>query len=143
MAKQLGVKAVTVEQQREFVSRTLGVNLLTVMDLLETIVSREGFRIATAGDGEDALSKARKLLPDLIVLDLMLPKSGGFEILNALQAGDMSDIPVIIITGRHLDRSTAEMIRQQPNVREFLEKPIKSELLVSRLHQYLRTRPTK
>lgn len=114
-----------------------------VMDLLETIVSREGFKVAMSGDGEDALNKARKLLPDLIVLDLMLPKSGGFEILNALQAGDMSDIPVIIITGRHLDRSTAEMIRQQPNVREFLEKPVKSELLVSRLHQYLKTRPTK
>jgi len=114
-----------------------------VLDLLEVIVSKEGFKVAMAADGAEAQEKARALMPDIIVMDLMLPKAGGFEILHGLQSGDTADIPVIIITGRHLDHSTSDMITQQPNVRDFLEKPIRAELLVSRLHQYLRTQPPK
>lgn len=113
-----------------------------VSSLLEHVVGREGFRLATAADGADAQAKARALSPDLILLDLMLPKAGGFEVLRALQEDD-SDIPVIVMTGRQLDRSTADMIRQQPNVRDFLEKPLKTEVLVSYIHQILRTRPMK
>lgn len=114
-----------------------------VTDMLELIVSREGFRVETAGDGLAAQQKARALLPDIIILDLMLPKSGGFETLNALQADETEEIPVIVVTGRQLDRSTSDMISQQPNVREFMQKPIKPEVLAARMHQLLRTRPAK
>ena len=114
-----------------------------VMALLEEIVRGEGFKVVMAEDGVDAQKKARSLAPDIIVLDLMLPKAGGFETLHELQSGETSDIPVIVITGRHLERSTAELVRQQPNVRDFLEKPVRAQLLVSRLHQFLKTQPLK
>ncbi|HNW43731.1 MAG TPA: response regulator [Elusimicrobiales bacterium] len=114
-----------------------------VRELLEIIVRKEGFRAETAVDGEDALAKIRASRPDIILLDLMLPKFGGFEILRELQQEETAGIPIIIITGRSLDYSTAEMIRREANVREFIEKPIKREVLVSLVHQTLKTRPPR
>lgn len=114
-----------------------------IIDLLEAVVKKEGFKVEKAEDGLEAQNKARSLLPDLILLDLMLPKAGGFEILQALQADETADIPVVVLTGRRLDRTTTDMIRQQSNVRDFMEKPVKAELLTSAMHQILRTRPMK
>ncbi|HNW43188.1 MAG TPA: response regulator [Elusimicrobiales bacterium] len=112
-----------------------------IRDLLESLVRKEGFKAQTAADGADAQAKVLACAPDIILLDLNLPKAGGFEVLQALQADGNADIPVIILTGRQLDRSTSELIRQQANVREFLEKPARTELIASRLHQILKTRP--
>ena len=112
-----------------------------IRELLEIIVTREGFRAEKSADGEDGMVKARALSPDIILLDLMLPKAGGFEILRELQQEGTAGIPIIVITGRGLDPSTAMMIRQESNVREFIEKPLRKEALVSLLHQVLKTRP--
>lgn len=113
----------------------------SVRELLEFIVKKEGFRIEKAADGEEALNKARSVNPDIILLDLMLPKFGGFEILRELQTDETSDIPIIIITGRYTDRSTSDMIKQEPNVKDFIEKPVKPPVLGALLHKLLRTQP--
>ncbi|MBU2574679.1 MAG: response regulator [Elusimicrobia bacterium] len=113
----------------------------SVRDLLEFVIKKEGFRIEKAVDGEDALNKARHSSPDLILLDLMLPKFGGFEILRELQSDETANIPIIIITGRYIDRSTSEMIRQEPNVKDFFEKPVKPQLIAALLHKILKTQP--
>ncbi|MCX5786606.1 MAG: response regulator [Elusimicrobia bacterium] len=114
----------------------------SVRDLLDFVVRKEGFRVEKAVDGEEALAKAKALHPQLILLDLMLPKFGGFEILRELQGDDTSDIPIVIVTGRYTDRSTSEMIKQEPNVKDFLEKPVKPPVLSSLLHTLLKTRPS-
>lgn len=113
----------------------------SVRDLLEFIVKKEGFRVEKAADGEEALAKARSANPDIILLDLMLPKFGGFEILRELQSDETSTIPIVIITGRYTDRSTSDMIKQEPNVKDFLEKPVKPQILSVLLHKLLRTQP--
>ena len=92
-----------------------------------------------SGGREEALTKARAVNPDLILLDLMLPKFGGFEILRELQSDETGDIPIVIITGRYTDRSTSDMIKQEPNVRDFIEKPVKPQILPP-AHK-LQTRP--
>ncbi|MEI7529385.1 MAG: response regulator [Elusimicrobiota bacterium] len=111
----------------------------SVRELVEFIVKKEGFRVEKAADGEVALQKARALRPDLMLLDLMLPKYGGFEILRELQGDETSSIPIVIITGRYTDSSTAEMIKQESNVKDFLEKPIKPQVLSALIHKVLRT----
>ena len=113
----------------------------SVRDLLEFVIKKEGFRIEKAADGEEALNKARSANPDLILLDLMLPKFGGFEILRELQGDDTGSIPIIIITGRYTDRSTSDMIKQEPNVKDFIEKPVKPQILTALVHKILRTQP--
>lgn len=113
----------------------------SVWDLLYYIVRKEGFKTEKASDGKEALDKARLLHPQLILLDLMLPKFGGWEILRELQEGDTSDIPIVIVSSRNLDRSTSEMLKQEPNVKDFIEKPVKSQVLAALLHMLLKTRP--
>ncbi len=113
----------------------------SVKELLEFMVKKEGFRCATSADGEDALRQARSLKPDLILLDLMLPRCGGFEVLRQLQEEDTAAIPVIVVTGRRTDQTTQEIIRQERNVKDFMEKPIKPSLLALSLHRVLKTKP--
>lgn len=109
-----------------------------VRELLTFLVKKEGFRAESAVDGEDGWQKAERLTPDLIILDLMMPRYGGFELLRQLQGSELSKIPIVIVTGRYTDRSTAEMIRQESNVKEFLEKPVKPNVLGATLQRLLR-----
>jgi CheY-like chemotaxis protein len=109
----------------------------SVREMLEFIVKKEGFRVETAADGEEGIQKAEKLNPDLIVLDLMLPRYGGFELLRQLQAGEQKRIPIVVVTGRYTDRSTADLIRQESNVVEFLEKPVKPAVLGQALQRII------
>lgn len=109
-------------------------------DLLYYIVSKEGFRTEKAVDGEEAINKARLLHPALILLDLMLPKFSGWEILRELQADDTADIPIVIVTSRNMGRSTSEMLKQEPNVKDFMEKPVRLQVLAAFLHTLLKTR---
>ncbi|MBI5201076.1 MAG: response regulator [Elusimicrobia bacterium] len=111
----------------------------SVRELLEYVVKKEGFSVVKAVDGEEALAKIASLPPAVILLDLMLPRYGGYEVLRKLQHGPTADIPIIIITGRYTERTTTEMIRQESNVVEFLEKPIKTNVLASLLHRILKT----
>src|SRR3989339_126577 len=112
-----------------------------VRDLIEFVIKKEGFRVDKAVDGEEALKKARQVSPDIILLDLMLPKFGGFEILRELQSDETVNIPIVIITGRYTDRSTSDMIKQEPNVKDFIEKPVKPQALAAVVHKILKTQP--
>ena len=114
----------------------------SVRELLEFLVKKEGFKTETAEDGQQALDQARKHEPDLILLDLMLPKFGGFEIVRELQV-DEGDIPIIIITGRYTDRSTSDMIKLESNVKDFIEKPVKPPVLTALIHKILSTQPRR
>ena len=115
----------------------------SVRELLEYVIKKEGFAVVKAVDGEEALAKIESLPPDLIVLDLMLPRYGGYEVLRRLQNGARTaGIPIVVITGRYTERTTTEMIRQESNVVEFLEKPIKTNVLAALLHRILKTQPS-
>lgn len=114
-----------------------------VRELLAFLVKKEGYRAECAVDGEDGYQKAERLKPDLILLDLMMPRYGGFEVLRQLQAGELARIPIVIITGRYTDRSTAEMIRQESNVVDFLEKPVKTAVLSATLARLLKPRSSE
>ncbi len=112
-----------------------------IRELLSLLITKEGFRAESAVDGEDARRKALALKPSLIVLDLMLPRYGGFELLRQLQGTELSGVPIIVVTGRYTDRSTSDMIRQESNVAELLEKPVKVPRFVAALHRILRPAP--
>jgi DNA-binding response OmpR family regulator len=113
----------------------------SILDLIEHVVKKEGFRVERGVDGQEAVQKAQSLTPDLIILDFMLPGMGGFEVVKELQAGETVSIPILVVTGRHLDRQSIDMVKHEGNVRDFMEKPIKPVLLAAALHRLLRTRP--
>lgn len=113
----------------------------SLLDLMEHIIRREGFRTERASDGAEALRKAEALTPDLILMDLMLPGKGGYEVVRDLQATDAGRVPVVVITGRTIDRKNMEMIKNEPNVRDFMQKPLRPTMLAAALHSLLQTRP--
>ena len=113
----------------------------SLLDLMEHVVKKEGFRTDRAADGPEALRKVQALNPDILVLDMMLPGLGGYEVLRQLQAAGFGGIPIIVVTGRQLDPQGVELIRQESNVREFMAKPVRPPVLAAALHRLLKTSP--
>jgi len=82
------------------------------LDIWTIYLQSMGYRVSTASDGEEAVAQAERLLPDLIVLDLELPRISGYEAAAHLRANpETRDIPLIALTGfshdRQLDRARA------------------------------------
>ena len=69
-----------------------------IQRLVRTHLDRAGFRVLIAGDGDDAVNMAAADQPDLIVLDLMLPKLDGFEVCKRIR--EFSLVPVVMLTAR-------------------------------------------
>ncbi|MEK7388605.1 MAG: response regulator [Elusimicrobiota bacterium] len=113
----------------------------SLLDLMEHVVKKEGFRTDRACDGLEALRKAQALDPDAIVLDFMLPSMGGYEVLRELQARGCGHIPIVVVTGRYMDDKGISLVCQEPNVKEFMPKPVRPVLLCGALHRVLGTRP--
>lgn len=113
----------------------------SLLDLMDHVVKKEGFRTDRAVDGPEALRKVEALNPDLVVLDMMLPGLGGYEVLRQMQAAGCGEIPVIVVTGRQIDTQGVELIRQESNVKEFMEKPVRPAVLIASLHRILLTQP--
>ena len=111
------------------------------MDFIEFMVKRQGFNVEKAADGEVGLWKARNLSPGLILLDLMLPKFGGFDVLKELQAHETINIPIVILTGASSEFAKEEQLLAEPNVRAFLRKPVNPSELTALLHKLLGTKP--
>ncbi len=67
--------------------------------LLDKKLTREGYIVETAKDGKDGLEKMKKNKPDLILLDIIMPNMGGFELLEVMsKSKDLADIPVVIVS---------------------------------------------
>ncbi len=111
----------------------------SLLDLMDHVVKKEGFRTDRAVDGPEALRKVDALKPDLVILDMMLPGLGGYEVLRQMQAIGCGDIPIIVVTGRQMDKQGVELIRQETNVKEFMEKPVRTAVLSASLHRLLGT----
>lgn len=112
-----------------------------VRSFLETILEMDGYQVQTAADGKEALQRVQAKKPDLVITDLMMPESGGYEVLRGLQTGESSRIPIVVNTARKLDASTEDMIRAEGNVVEFLHKPISVATLQGILWRVLKTKP--
>lgn len=108
-------------------------------DLRESLSIRlkaSGYRVVTAGDGLEALKKARSLQPDLILLDLMLPKMDGYKVARLLKFdGRFSRIPILILSARGQDRD--KELAHSAGADDYLVKPFSSEELLARIGKLL------
>ena len=106
-----------------------------IIDTMRTVLEGRGYRILVARDGNMGLTIAEREVPDLIVLDMMMPKKSGFLVLEKLKTRPGGLIPTIMITGnegsRH--RAYAEML----GVRDYIRKPFAIEKLVKSIEKIL------
>jgi len=81
-----------------------------VRTLIERDLIRSGYRVITAADGENGLRLVKEHRPDVVLLDMLLPKIGGLEVLRSLKADQSTKkIPVVVLTG--LSKGNAERLR--------------------------------
>src|SRR5438477_491659 len=101
-ANQRGSSAVGTPAARGAHGRVLVVeDEQDVAELIRYNLTREGYEVVVASNGADALKSARELLPEVILLDIMVPQLNGWEVCRRLkQEADTSAIPVIMVTGR-------------------------------------------
>ncbi len=94
----------------------------------------EQFKIVSAVDGEEGLKMALAEKPDLILMDVMMPKVSGIEMLrNLLSNPDTRSIPVLMVTASQFDPSTHALFEQESNVKGFLQKPCSLDMLRQRI----------
>jgi two-component system phosphate regulon response regulator PhoB len=100
-------------------------------------LEREGFEIAAAHDGLDGLRQAQVRLPDLIVLDLMLPVKSGLDVCKELRAGTTTrDIPIIMLTARC--EESDELVGFAVGADDYVTKPYSTKVLIERIKRELR-----
>jgi DNA-binding response OmpR family regulator len=106
----------------------------TLMDAL----FGEEFEIHRARDGLMGIDKALEVRPDLIFLDVLLPRLSGIEVLRQLQAAqETSSTPVIVITAEHLDARMERTLQKESNVNSFLTKSCGANTLLAQVYQIL------
>jgi DNA-binding response OmpR family regulator len=110
----------------------------TILGFFSILLQREGFNVITAPNGAAALSKLKGHKVALVILDLMMPGTGGYEVLKEMQS-EYKDIPIFICTSRALDDGTIEMLRQESNVHSFWTKPVDQDRFRSEIHTLLGT----
>jgi two-component system, OmpR family, phosphate regulon response regulator PhoB len=110
-----------------------------LVEVLAANLEREGFEVLTARDGQDGLRQAQLSLPDLIVLDLMLPVKPGLEVCRELRAGVRTrSIPIVMLTARS-DESD-ELIGLTMGADDYVTKPYSTKILLERIKKELRRR---
>ena len=112
-----------------------------VRDFLEAALIESGFDVTTADDGNIALEKIKKVMPDLISLDLVMPKKSGAKLYSELSKNkEWSKIPVIIVTGHARDdlgkADLKELTMSGPGVS--LEKPVKPNNYIAAIKKILK-----
>lgn len=110
------------------------------LDIWTIYLESMGYRVSTARDGAEAIAQAERLLPDLIVLDLELPRVSGYEAAAQLRLNpETRHIPLIAATGysheRQLDRA------RESGFDEIVVKPCEPDALIAVIERLLRTAP--
>ena len=106
-----------------------------IVDILRFNLMREGYRTVEAYDGEDGLHKARTENPDLILLDVMLPKMIGFDVCRALRR-EGNNVPVIILTAR--EEETDKVLGLEIGADDYITKPFSMRELIARVGANIR-----
>ena len=108
-----------------------------ILEFLSYNLKKEGFEIDTANNGKTALNKLSTFIPDLIILDVMMPEMDGIEVCEKIRENEQyDDILIIFLTARSEDYS--ELAGFSAGADDYITKPIKPKILVSRVNAILK-----
>ncbi|HYM21366.1 MAG TPA: response regulator [Candidatus Kapabacteria bacterium] len=108
-----------------------------IRDLLAYNLSKEGFAVLTAGDGNEALDTLGKHKADLVVLDIMMPGLDGYEVCKQIRATEAwKSLPVIFLTARSAE--VDQIVGLELGADDYIQKPVSPRVLVARVKSILR-----
>lgn len=103
---------------------------INFLQLAQLALGTDEYEVHTATDGQDGFDQARKVRPDIILMDVMMPRVSGLELMRMLLAeSDLKEIPILVMTASHFDPSTEQVFKQESNVKGFLQKPCPVDVL--------------
>jgi len=109
----------------------------SLVEVLTCNLEREGFDVLVANDGQEGLRQAQLKLPDLIVLDLMLPLKPGLEVCRELRMGPRTqDIPIIMVTAKA--EESDQLVGFATGADDYVTKPYSIKVLIQRIKKELR-----
>ncbi|MDD3237240.1 MAG: response regulator [Candidatus Gastranaerophilales bacterium] len=107
-----------------------------IVETLQFMIEAEGYECHSAFDGEEGLNKAKEIVPDLIILDVMMPKINGYKISRLLKYDNKyKDIPIIMVTARSQEED--KIIGEETGVNEYITKPFEIDFVMERIKSYL------
>lgn len=107
-----------------------------IVTVIQKRLESAGYEVITAMDGTEALTKARAENPDLIVLDLILPKLNGYQVCSILKRDSFyKQIPILMLTARSQERDIDEGMRVGADA--YMTKPFKNDILLGQIEQLL------
>ena len=108
----------------------------TNITLLKSLFSKTDHHLTVARDGEEALAAAKSIIPDLILMDVMMPKMNGFKVCGLIKSeNQLSHIPIMILSSRAGDDDRE--ISKQVGADAYLVKPVKTEEIISAIQKML------
>jgi two-component system alkaline phosphatase synthesis response regulator PhoP len=108
-----------------------------ILDLIEYNLNKEGYQVYTATNGKEAVIEAKKVIPDLIILDIMMPKMDGIEACRVMRAmPEFKNTFMVFLTARSEEYS--EIAGFNVGADDYIAKPIKPRALISRINAILR-----
>jgi two-component system, OmpR family, response regulator VicR len=108
-----------------------------MIDLVRLILGRHGFTVLGANGGREGIELVRKELPDLVLLDLMMPDIDGWDVYHQIKSDELTrNIPVIVITAKAQDIDKILGLRVA-KVEDYIAKPFSPQELVERIEQVL------
>ena len=108
----------------------------TERHVLSELLRGRGFDVAMAENAEDGIVRARELMPDLILMDVVMPGMNGFQATRALTRDDQTrNIPIILCTTK--DQETDRIWGARQGAKSYVTKPVEEELLMDAINQYL------
>ena len=108
-----------------------------LLDLIEYNLKKERFKVLKAENGEEGISKAKEHKPDLILLDIMMPKMDGLEAVEIMRKDDdLKKTPIIFLTARSDEKTEIDGLNKGGD--DYITKPISTTKLVSRIKAVLR-----
>jgi two-component system, OmpR family, alkaline phosphatase synthesis response regulator PhoP len=110
---------------------------LDLLDLIEYNLRKEGFDVLKAENGQDGIQTAREMKPDLVLLDIMMPRMDGIEVCDKMRDDpELKHIPIIFLTARSDEKTEVEGLNKGAD--DFITKPISTTKLISRIKAVLR-----
>ena len=113
------------------------------VELLQELLVSSGYDVTTAYDGEEALKKVKAQIPDLILLDIMMPKLDGYQVCEALRAKEETkEIPIIFVTAKTEVKDWTHAIFNV-GVNSYITKPINPKKLLDKVKSVLKMKQSR
>ena len=108
-----------------------------IVESLKFVLEEAGFACSCAFNGEDGLRLAKEISPDLIILDVMMPKINGYKICRLLKYDNKyKNIPILMVTARSQEED--KLIGEETGVDEYITKPFELDEIVKKVEGYLK-----